>query len=310
MFVPIQTKRQRGCGLANVSRRPSLPRAILKLLLLKRRAWRRWRLNRTTTNKADFNVASHRCSSEIHLYFESQELRLLGSGSRKFFAYAARRLHLQDNVISLYSTSSIMSKPADICSFFSGEFSSSFDDSSADITTSSLSCDFSQPALGAPSLSNINIDVITVCQMLANLRESAAGPDGIPGIFYKRLAYWLTSPLATVYQQSIYQARIPDDWKQAKVIPLFKGKGDKSNPSNYCPISLTVIAYKILERIIMTQMRDYLENNKLMCLQQHGFMSQRSTLSNLLLCDKLIAQYLNDKKPSELFLLDFTRAFD
>ena len=101
--------------------------------------------------------------------------------------------------------------------------------------------------------------------MLANHRESAAGPDGISGIFYKCLAYWLASSLTTVYQQSIQQARIPDDWRQAKVIPLFKGKGDKSNPSNYRPISLTVIACKILESIIVTQMRDNLENNKLMC---------------------------------------------
>ena len=57
-------------------------------------------------------------------------------------------------------------------------------------------------------------------------------------------------------------------------------------------------------------MRDYLENNKLMCPQQHGFMSQRSTHFNLLLCDELIAQYINDKKLCDLFLLDFTRAFD
>ena len=94
------------------------------------------------------------------------------------------------------------------------------------------------------------------------------------------------------------------------MIPLFKGKRDKSNPSNYRPIGLTVIACKILESIIVAQTRDYLENNKLMCPQQHGFMSQQSTLSNLLLCDELIAQYLNDRKPCDLFLLDFTRAFD
>ena len=94
------------------------------------------------------------------------------------------------------------------------------------IEINELACNFSQPAFGAPSLSNINIDVVTVRQILAYLRKSAAGPGGITGIFYKRLAYWLASPLATVYQQEIVQARIPDDWRLAKVIPLFKGKGD------------------------------------------------------------------------------------
>ena len=84
MFVPMQTKQQGGCALANVSRHSSQPKAIRKLLLLKRRAWRRWRLNRTAPNKADFNMASHRCSIEIRRYLENQELRLLGVGSRKF----------------------------------------------------------------------------------------------------------------------------------------------------------------------------------------------------------------------------------
>ena len=48
----------------------------------------------------------------------------------------------------------------------------------------------------------------------------------------------------------------------------------------------------------------------MMCPQQQGFISQRSALSNLLLCDELLAQYLNDRKSCDLFLLDLTRAFD
>ena len=199
-------------------------------------------------------MVSRRRSIEIHRYLESEELKFLGLGSRKCFAYAARQLHTQDNVILLCSVYGVTNKLADICSIFSDEFSSNFDDPSADITTSSLSCDFSQPALGVPSQSNVTIDVATVRQMLANLRESAVGPDGIPGIFYKRLAFWLASLLAMVYQLSIRQARITDDWRQAKVIPLFKDKRDKRNPSNYRPISLTVITCKnnTIESIIVT----------------------------------------------------------
>ena len=67
-------------------------------------------------------MASRRCSTEIHWYLESQELQLLGLGSRKLFAYAASQVHPIDNVISLRSASGVMSKPADICSIFSDEF--------------------------------------------------------------------------------------------------------------------------------------------------------------------------------------------
>jgi hypothetical protein len=50
--------------------------------------------------------------------------------------------------------------------------------------------------------------------------------------------------LSKFVQASIDQGKIPDDWKEALVTPLFK-TGDKSTPSNYRPVSLTSIAYHV-----------------------------------------------------------------
>lgn len=46
-------------------------------------------------------------------------------------------------------------------------------------------------------------------------------------------------------------------WKHALVIPYFK-KGDPNNVSNYRPISLLLIASKILEEISSNQLTSYL----------------------------------------------------
>jgi hypothetical protein len=113
-----------------------------------------------------------------------------------------------------------------------------------------------------------------------------------------------------VYQQSIYQQRIPDDWRLSKVIPLYKGKGDKSSPSSYRPISLTAIACKVLERIVVDQLRTYLTDNSLISAAQHGFVPSRSTATNLLQCDLSIAQHLNQGDTCDLILLDYSKAFD
>ena len=117
-------------------------------------------------------------------------------------------------------------------------------------------------------------------------------------------------PLSIVYQQSLYQGRIPDAWRQAKVIALYKGKGDKMDPSSYQPISLTAVAYKVLERVVVDKMRHYLESSSLLCNEQYGFIPNRSTVTNLLQCDTIIANHLNERKACDVFMLDFERAFD
>ena len=100
---------------------------------------------------------------------------------------------------------------------------------------------------------------------LAQLADSAVGLDDIPATFYKKLAHYLAEPLACVYQQSLHQARVPDVWKQAKVIAIYKSKDDKNDASSYRPISLTAVACKVLERMIGDQLQTLLTDNSLLC---------------------------------------------
>ena len=51
---------------------------------------------------------------------------------------------------------------------------------------------------------NINIELNTVCQDLLYQANSAAGHDGIPGIFYKKMTHELSIPISIVFQQCIH----------------------------------------------------------------------------------------------------------
>jgi ribonuclease P/MRP protein subunit RPP40 len=66
----------------------------------------------------------------------------------------------------------------------------------------------------------------------------------------------------------------------------------------------------VLEGLVADQVRFFLLNKTLICRQQYGFMTSRSTATNLLCCDAAIAQYLNRKSSCDVVLLDFARAFD
>jgi hypothetical protein len=49
--------------------------------------------------------------------------------------------------------------------------------------------------------------------------------------------------LTKIFQISVNTGTIPDEWRSALIVPVFK-KGDRHQASNYRPVSLTTIACK------------------------------------------------------------------
>jgi hypothetical protein len=67
---------------------------------------------------------------------------------------------------------------------------------------------------------------------------------------------------------------------------------------------------KLLERIVYAQFAPFISDNELLCNKQHGFISGRSTLTNLLICDATIAQIVSQRHPYDILSFDFAKAFD
>ena len=86
----------------------------------------------------------------------------------------------------------------------------------------------------------------------------------------KTAADELAPALALLFQLSMDQGEIPQDWKQALVVPIFK-KGDKHQPSNYRPVSLTSITCKLLEHIIHRNIMHHFDQHRVLCDDQHEF---------------------------------------
>jgi hypothetical protein len=60
-------------------------------------------------------------------------------------------------------------------------------------------------------------------------------------------------------------------WKGAVVTPLYKNKGDKTDPNNYRGILVITPVAKLFEKIISEQITRYFEKNNLFFDGQHGF---------------------------------------
>ena len=111
----------------------------------------------------------------------------------------------------------------------------------------------------------------------------ATGLDGlsskIPRLSTSIISPWLT----VIFNQSFRTGIFPDEWKLAKVSPLFKNKkGNKrNNPDHYRPISILPVVAKVSERIVYNQLYNYLTKNNLLTKKQSGFRTNHSTVTSL-----------------------------
>ena len=112
-----------------------------------------------------------------------------------------------------------------------------------------------------------------------------------------------------IFNLSFSKGVFPDDFKIAKVIPLFKG-GDSSSFNNYRPISVLSVFSKILERLFYNRLYDYLSKERILYDNQFGFRKSFSTqLALSLLLDKISNAMDNGEFVVGVFL-DFSKAFD
>ena len=141
--------------------------------------------------------------------------------------------------------------------------------------------------------------------------NKASGPDEIAAKLLKECSEDIADGLVLLFNKSLKQGKIPEDWREAIVTPLFKGRNkNRSKAENYRPISLTSVTCKILEHIIHSHIMSHLENQQLLSNTQHGFRKNRSCETQLIETVNNLTNYLNDRNQVDTILLDFSKTFD
>lgn len=149
-----------------------------------------------------------------------------------------------------------------------------------------------------------------VKQIVRHLKSChSTGFDDISTEVVKHSIEYLSDPLSHIFNNSIQSGIVPNQLKVAKVLPLFKS-GEKSEFSNYRPISLLPIFSKILEKIISKRLTNFLEKHHLLAEQQFGFRNNRSTeQANISLSHSILENIDNGNYTVGVFI-DLTKAFD
>ena len=161
-----------------------------------------------------------------------------------------------------------------------------------------------------PDMPPISISIEEVYHQLSNLQSNkASGPDKIPAYLLNKTASLITPILFLIFQLPLNQGILPSDWKTANIIPIYK-KGNRSQRSNYKPVSLTSICCKALEHIIYSHVSHHLQAHGILCEEQHGFQTGKSCDSQLIININDFVNCRNENTQTDVIFFNFSKAFD
>uniref|UniRef100_A0A669CA98 Reverse transcriptase domain-containing protein n=1 Tax=Oreochromis niloticus TaxID=8128 RepID=A0A669CA98_ORENI len=148
-------------------------------------------------------------------------------------------------------------------------------------------------------------------KLVLNAKPCGSPNDVVPPRFLKKVFPIIGPHILNIINTSLLSGQVPREFKHAVIHPLLKKPGlDSSVISNFRPISKLPFLSKILERIVYTQLMDYLNDSQLSAIFQSGFKPFHSMKTALVkvMNDILIAT--DHGKYAVLVLLDMTAAFD
>lgn len=119
------------------------------------------------------------------------------------------------------------------------------------------------------------VEIGSIIKSLNN--KKAPGPDSLSNKTLKSLHRAFPEVLESLFNACICQAYFPSKWKKGSVVMIPKHGKDPESVDGYRPITLLSNLGKSLERIIKTELEDFIESRLLINQRQFGFRRGRST---------------------------------
>nr|VZI48306.1 unnamed protein product [Spirometra erinaceieuropaei] len=137
----------------------------------------------------------------------------------------------------------------------------------------------------------------------------APGSDAIPAEVYKHGGPQLMDHLTALFQEMWRQGEVPQDFKDATIVHLYKRKGNRQVCDNHRGISLLNIVGKIFARILLNRLNNHLEQG-LLLESQCGFRRHRGTTGMIFAARQLQEKCQEMRTHLYSTFVDLTKAYD
>ena len=167
---------------------------------------------------------------------------------------------------------------------------------------------------GSESIYTFKFKEITahdVMKYFSNLPDKSGGDVlGFDRKLLEIAAPYIAESLCLVINMSLASGCFHDDWKFARVTPVYKQAGNINFPGNYRPISVIGHIAKMIESLIGVQMINYLEEHNFISTDQSAYLKRHSTITSL---HRVIDDWLesmNDDMLIGAVFYDISKCFD
>lgn len=135
--------------------------------------------------------------------------------------------------------------------------------------------------------------------------------DPAPTWLLKECVLLLAPAITRIVNSSFVSSHFPSTLKKALVTPLIKKPSlDADVYANYRPVSNLSFLSKLLERVAVHQLQEYLSQNNLLPVTQSAYRKHHSTETALLRVQNDILRAVDKHQEVFLVLLDLSAAFD
>ncbi|CAL4084644.1 unnamed protein product, partial [Meganyctiphanes norvegica] len=231
---------------------------------------------------------------------------------KHFFAYARKRLKTKSSIGPFRIEDKLITAHEEISQKLSEQYSSSFSTPDPNQNIGDPKDFFN--GTEDPNkvlLNDISFTREIIVKEIGNIKsDSAPGPDHFPVTLLQECAEELSDPLYILWRHSLDVGDIASLLKKAVICPIQKPNSQRCHPKSYRPVSLTSHIIKVFERVMRSAIVKHLEDTNLLPKNQHGFISGRSTLSQLLHQIEQLIRAWEEGKATDTIYLDFAKAFD
>lgn len=283
-------------------------RSLVHVFKNKSRAWTKWKKYGNNSDYELFSIYRANFKKEAELCFKKYINAVEDSVStnvKAFWSYVSSRTSSNSVPATVFYRQQTSYDPYTTCNLFSQFFHSVYESSSFDLKTW-------VPPPASPN-NDINLSSLYFSQhkIQSGLKlldaSKGPGPDGIPPIFLKNTCKTLSLPLFIIYNKCLSHGVFPDVWKRANIVPIHKS-GPKSDVTTYRPISLLSTLSKLFEKLVHNEIYPVLR--RVILDEQHGFVRNRSCVSNLLIFSSHLFESIDNGQQIDVVYTDFQKAFD
>ena len=139
--------------------------------------------------------------------------------------------------------------------------------------------------------------------------DGSTGFETIPVKYLKLVSEYIGSPITNIINNCIKANSFPKMWKIARISPIPKVKVP-TKPSDYRPISVLLVLSKVFERIILNQVKRFIDKHEVYQSTQSGYRKGHSCITVLLKLRDDIQCALSSSEVATALFTDYSKASD